>query len=63
MLSFRTASTKSRLGFAVQLCTLRYPGWSLFDVKDIPETVLRYIAKQIDVDPEVYSLYAQLDPT
>lgn len=32
-------------------------------MKDIPETVLRYIAKQIDVDPEVYSLYAQLDPT
>ena len=38
----------NRLGFAVQLCVLRYPGWSLSDVEPIPDFVIKYIAKQID---------------
>lgn len=37
----------NRLGFAVQLCVLRYPGWSITDVEPIPHDVLEYIAKQI----------------
>ncbi len=53
----------NKLGFAVQLCTLRHPGWSFADVKEIPAPVLLYIAKQIHVDPEVLSLYAQREPT
>lgn len=40
----------NRLGFAVQLCLLRYPGWSLTDMRGIPEKILNYIAKQIQVD-------------
>lgn len=53
----------NRLGFAVQLCTLRYPGWSLANVKEIPASFLLFIAKQINVDPEVFPLYAQREPT
>jgi len=39
----------NRLGFAVQLCALRFPGRSLTDLHDIPWHVLQYIARQIDV--------------
>ena len=53
----------NRLGFAVQLCVLRYPGWSLTDVEPIPESVLQYIARQINVDPNTFDLYAQRIPT
>lgn len=53
----------NRLGFAVQLCVLRYPGWSLSDVDPIPEYVIQYIARQIDANPDSFSLYAQRDPT
>lgn len=34
-----------------------------YRVKEIPAPVLLYIAKQIHVDPEVLSLYAQRKPT
>ncbi|MDQ0862238.1 TnpA family transposase [Bacillus sp. V2I10] len=53
----------NRLGFAVQLCVLRYPGWSLSDVEPIPDFVIQYIARQINVNPTSFSLYAQRDPT
>ncbi len=53
----------NRLGFAVQLCALRYPGWSLSDVEPIPDYVIQYIARQINADPNSFSLYAQRDPT
>jgi TnpA family transposase len=53
----------NRLGFAVQLCVLRYPGWSLTDVEPIPDYIIQYIAKQINANPDSFSLYAQRDPT
>ncbi|MCM3715488.1 Tn3 family transposase [Alkalihalobacillus oceani] len=53
----------NRLGFAVQLCVLRYPGWSLSDVGPIPDYIIEYIASQIDVNPNSFSLYAQREPT
>ncbi len=53
----------NRLGFAVQLCVLRYPGWSLSDVEPIPGYVIQSIARQIDANPDSFSLYAQRDPT
>lgn len=53
----------NRLGFTVQLAVLRYPGWSLSDLKVVSDAVLTYIAKQIGSDPEVFPLYAQREPT
>lgn len=53
----------NRLGFAIQLAVLRFPGWTLSDLKIIPESVLCYIAKQIGVEADVFSLYAQREPT
>ena len=53
----------NRLGFAVQLCVLRYPGWPLSHIKTIPESVLIYIAAQINANPEAFSIYPQREAT
>src|SRR5699024_752762 len=45
------------------LCLLRYPGWTLMNMDEIPGHILNYIAQQIQVDPEVFSQYAQRGPT
>lgn len=49
----------NRLGFAVQLALLRYPGWPLSSINNIPESVLDYIADQIQINPKELELYAQ----
>ena len=53
----------NRLGFAVQLCVLRYLGWTLFDVRNIPERVISYIAKQIRVNTFEFQAYSQRGAT
>ncbi|MEF3304150.1 Tn3 family transposase [Paenibacillus sp. GYB003] len=53
----------NRLGFAVQLCVLRYLGWTLSDVKEVPVQVLRYIAKQINADEESFASYGEREAT
>lgn len=49
----------NRLGIALQLAVLRYPGWTLFQIKDIPSEILDYIGKQINVSPREYTHYAK----
>ncbi len=49
----------NRLGFAVQLCMLRNPGWPLGSHNEIPDMVLSYIAEQLHVNPEIFSKYFQ----
>ncbi|WP_254175334.1 Tn3 family transposase, partial [Planktothrix tepida] len=53
----------NRLGFAVQLCYLRFPGrvWSLGEI--VPESVLFYIASQLKLDPTIIREYSQRDTT
>lgn len=53
----------NRLGFAVQLCVLRYLGWTLSDIKEVPVQVLRYIAKQINADVDSFSAYGEREAT
>ena len=48
----------NKLGFAVQLCCLRHPGWTLVNTNDIPDPVLSYIAEQLKVNPKEFELYA-----
>ena len=45
----------NRLGFAVQLCTLRWRGHFLGDTRQVPESVLATIASQLGLDPTVVS--------
>jgi hypothetical protein len=42
----------NRLGFALQLAVLRYPGRSLADLPEIPPRVLAYVAEQVGGDAE-----------
>lgn len=53
----------NRLGFAVQLCYLHFPGrvWSLGEI--VPESVLFYIASQLKLDPTLIGEYSQRDTT
>jgi len=39
----------NRLGFALQLCSVRYLGTLLEDVRAIPDKVIGYVARQLDV--------------
>jgi TnpA family transposase len=48
---------ENRLGIAVQLCGLRYPGRRLVDLLPIPEPVLVYIAGQLGIAPEAFTDY------
>ncbi|PEA54144.1 hypothetical protein CON64_14630 [Bacillus pseudomycoides] len=36
----------NRLGFAIQLALIRYPGWTLIEYKDIPTSIINYVASQ-----------------
>lgn len=49
----------NRLGFAVQLCLMRYPGRALMANEILPEAMLNYIAEQIGADPASFDLYAR----
>jgi TnpA family transposase len=53
----------NRLGFAMQLCVLRYLGWTLSDVKEVPAQILRYTAKQINADEESFASYGEREAT
>lgn len=53
----------NKLGFALQLALLRYPGCSISNIKNIPYSVVKYIADQLDLEPEVFNLYAERDTT
>jgi TnpA family transposase len=54
----RRRRDRNRLGFALQLCALRYPGRLLRSGECIPPPALRYVAHQLDADPEALAAYA-----
>ncbi|MDH3769668.1 MAG: Tn3 family transposase, partial [Nitrospirota bacterium] len=53
----RRRRARNRLGFALQLCALRYPGRLLQPGELIPSSTLAFIAEQIDVDVEALMPY------
>ena len=48
----------NQLGFALQLCALRYPGRMLRPGEIIPQPALRFVADQLDTAREVLTTYA-----
>ena len=53
----------NRLGFAVQLCYLRYPGRVLAENETPPAAVLGMVAAQPQVQSALWDEYAQRDET
>jgi TnpA family transposase len=53
----------NRLGFAVQLCLLRYSGWPLKVGEKPPSNLLEFVAQQIDADPDEFGDYAAREQT
>ena len=53
----------NRLGFAVLLCCLRYPGYALPAGEDPPHTFLTMISAQLGVEPEIWAEYAGREET
>src|SRR6266581_3556094 len=47
----------NRLGYALQLCTLRYLGFVPTDFKATPEVVVAFVAEQLGIAPHVLALY------
>ena len=54
---------ENRLGFAIQLAVLRYPGWPYTHINSIPDSVIHYISKQIGALPSSLHLYPQRENT
>ena len=53
----------NRIGFALQLCCLRYPGWTLTNIEEIPQSVILYIANQLDADTSDMQSYGLREKT
>lgn len=48
----------NRLGFALQLCALRYPGRPLRPGEVVPELALHFVANQVGAAPEAIATYS-----
>lgn len=53
----------NRLGFAVQLCTLRWHGYFLPDTRDVPRSVVEMIGSQLGLLPISLESYPQNEKT
>lgn len=53
----------NRLGFAVQLCLLRYPGYALATNMTVAESAIHWIASQTKTDPDAWQKYGERDET
>ncbi|MEZ6104224.1 MAG: Tn3 family transposase [Pirellulaceae bacterium] len=59
----RRRGDHNRLGFAIQLCTVRFLGAFLLDPVDVPPGVVSFVAKQLAVVDDCLPLYSQRPPT
>lgn len=53
----------NRLGFALQLCTLRYLGFVPDDLQKSPAPVVRFLARQLAVSPASFHSYGERSQT
>src|SRR5262249_35844974 len=59
----RTASPANRLGFALQLGALRFLGFCPDDLGTVPEAVVAFVARQLDVAPGGLARYGRRGQT
>ena len=53
----------NRLGFAVQLCLLRFPGQGLLTDASVAASLIRWIGQQLHIDPACWPQYAEREET
>lgn len=53
----------NRLGVAVQLCLLRFPGQGLLPDASMPMSLLQWIGRQLRIAPSCWSQYAEREET
>jgi len=56
-------SEHNRLGFALQICALRYLGFVPDTLTGVPPPVLKYVAGQVRARPDALSAYGKRDAT
>ncbi len=54
---------ENKIGFAMQLAFLRYPGWPYAYMKNVPKTFINHIGKQIGVSISYAKKYPQRENT
>ena len=60
----RRRSEQNRLGFALQLTTVRFLGTFLADPLDVPWVVVEYLGRQLDIaDPSAVKAYSERPAT
>lgn len=59
----RQRRPENRLGFALQLCALRYLGFHPNNWQQAPWDVVKHLSQQLQVQPENLSRYAQRTQT
>jgi TnpA family transposase len=59
----RRRRASNRIGFAVQLALLKFPGRTLMEVKEVPRAVLTAIAEQVDVPASAFTSYGERENT
>ena len=53
----------NKLGFAMQLCIIRYTGWTLSNIEYISETAICFVASQLNILPMEFNKYAERSNT
>ena len=53
----------NRMGLAVQLCLLRFPGQGLLPEAAVPKPLLEWIGRQLGIDPACWPQYAEREET
>ena len=53
----------NRIGIAVQLCLLRYSGYALVSDMLMPDSIIKWIARQIRSDAAAWPQYGARDET
>ena len=53
----------NQLGFAIQLCLMRYPGRALLANEVPPKAMLDYVAEQVGASSTAFRLYARREET
>jgi TnpA family transposase len=62
-LIFRKRSDHGRLGLALLLCYLRYPGRVLGAEEVPPVNLVSFVARQLGISPTAFAKYSQRDQT